>query len=333
MIGIGIIGAGFFGGAHARALSGLDRAHVVAACRSDAAAIAEFTGKHGGTPYTDWRALLDDTAVDAVVIATPHDLHRDIAVAALDAGKHVLLEKPMAVSIADCDAIAASAHESSGRFMVGHLPRFFLPMRAAADFLSSGDIGRPVTGTSALIKLWMEPNRQPWHLDRATGGGMLMTAGIHALDRLIHLMGGTAVSSVSAMMSAAFHDQDADDTAFINLRFADGRLSQVASIGYADGAGTTALEVICEGGTLRLDANGRMEVGRGGVWRDLPCPDEADPMDGALRRQWEAFIDAIETGGPSPIGADYGRHLVAIIAAARQSNEERREITVEPNIP
>src|SRR5690606_23683958 len=98
MIGVGIIGAGHFGAVHAKALAGVSGARLVAACRNDAAGIGSFTQAHGGKPYTDWRALLDDGAVDAVVIATPHDLHRDIAIAALDAGKHVLLEKPMAVS-------------------------------------------------------------------------------------------------------------------------------------------------------------------------------------------------------------------------------------------
>ncbi|MHA6689789.1 Gfo/Idh/MocA family protein [Devosia sp. A449] len=331
MIGVGIIGAGHFGAVHAKALAGVSGARLVAACRNDATGIASFTQAHGGTPYTDWRALLDDGAVDAVVIATPHDLHRDIAIAALDAGKHVLLEKPMAVSLEDCDAIAAAAGRSSGSLMIGHVPRFFLPMLAASDFLASGTLGRPITGTSAFIKLWMEGNRQPWHLERETGGGMLMTAGIHALDRLVFLMGGR-VSGVSALMSAAFHQQHADDTAFINLRFADGRFGQVSSIGYADGAMTSALQLVCEGGTLAVDLDGRLRAGENGTWRDLPCP-EADPMNGAVRREWQAFIDAIKAGGPSPVDAAYGRHLVAIIAAAQLSSQERREITVEPSQP
>lgn len=329
MIGVGIIGAGHFGAVHARALSGIENAQLVAACRNDAAGVARFTGEHGGTPYTDWRGLLDDAAVDAVVIATPHDLHRDIAVAALAAGKHVLLEKPIAVSLDDCDAIVAAARASTGSFMVGHVPRYFLPMQAAASFLASDAIGRPITGTSTFIKLWMEGNRQPWHLARASGGGMLMTAGIHALDRLVYLM-DEDVAGVSAMMDAAFHDQDADDTAYINLRFADGRFGQVSSVGYSDGAVTATLQIVCEGGTLALDLDGRLRLGQKGVWRDLPCPSEPDPMTGAIRREWQAFIDAIKAGGRSPVDAEYGRHLVAIIAAARQASQERREIIVEP---
>lgn len=330
MIGVGIIGAGHFGGVHARALAGLADARIVAACRNERAAIEAFTQEHGGRPYTDWRALLDDASVDAVVIATPHDLHREIAIAALGAGKHVLLEKPMASELADCDAIAAAASVAQGLLMVGHVPRYFLPMRAATEVMAAGTLGRPIAGTSAFIKLWMEPNRQPWHLKKASGGGMLMTAGIHALDRLVFLMGGE-VDSVGAMMSAAFHEQEADDTAFINLRFRDGRFGQLTSVGYAQGAVTAALQIVCENGTLALDLDGRLQVGRDGRWEDLPCPTEADPMTAAVRREWRAFIDAIASGATSPIDAGYARHLVAIIDAAQRSSTERREIALEPS--
>lgn len=328
MIGVGIVGAGHFGAVHARALAGIEGARLVAACRNDAEGVARFAAEHGGQPYTDWRALLDDPAVEAVVIATPHHLHHEIAAAALAAGKHVLLEKPMAATVEDCDAILATAKGSAGRLMIGHVTRWFLPMQAAADLLAGGEIGRPVAGSGAFVKLWMEGNRQPWHLDRASGGGMLMTAGIHALDRLVHLMGGE-VAAVGAMMGAAFHRQEADDTAFLNLRFEDGRMGQVTSLGYRDGAVTSALHLACEEGVLALDLDGRLRVGQGGRWRDVDCPTEPDPMLGALRRQWRAFLAAIAAGTEPPIGGAYGRHLVAIIEAAALSERHRQEIAVK----
>lgn len=328
-VGIGIIGAGHFGAVHAEALREVAGARLTAVCRNDADAVAAFAARHGGTPHTDWAALLGDPSVDVVVIATPHDMHREIAVAALGAGKHVLLEKPVAATLPDCDAIVAAADRAAGLLTIGHVTRYFLPMQAAHAFLRSGRIGRPVAGTSAFVKLWMEENRRPWHLSRASGGGMLMTAGIHAVDRLVHLMGGE-VASVGAMLGAAFHDQDADDTAFLNLRFADGRMGQVTSIGYRDGAVTSALQIMCEGGTLALGRDGRLRVGQAGTWSDLPCGDEPDPMLGALRRQWRAFLDAVAAGGPPPVSARYGRHMVAIIDAAARADAARREIAIQP---
>ncbi|KKB86502.1 1-carboxy-3-chloro-3,4-dihydroxycyclo hexa-1,5-diene dehydrogenase [Devosia limi DSM 17137] len=331
MTGIGIIGAGHFGAVHARALGGLPGATLVAACRNDADGIAAFVAEHGGTPYTDWRALLDDPAVDAVVIATPHHLHRDVTLAALAAGKHVLLEKPMASTLAECDTIIAGAAHSAAKLMIGHVTRYFLPMQAATDFLATGVIGRPITGTSAFIKLWMESNRQPWHLQKSAGGGMLMTAGIHALDRLVYLMGGQ-VAAVSAMMGAAFHQQEADDIALINLRFADGRFGHVGSIGYRNGAVTSALQLVCENGVLDIDLNGRLRVGQDGAWRELDIAAEADPMIGAVRRQWQAFLASVSAGTPVPIDSAYARQLVAIIEASALAEQDRREITIHKDL-
>ena len=93
---------------------------------------------------------------------------------------------------------------------------------------------------------------------------------------------------------------------------------------------TSALQIMCEGGTLALDRDGRLRVGQGGIWSDLPCDDEPDPMQGALRRQWRAFLDAVAAGRPPPVSASYGRHMVAIIDAAARADTARREIAIHP---
>ena len=245
MIGVGILGAGYFGAFHARAIAAAKGARLVAVSAEEQSLADAFAGVHGGTPYGDWRAMLDDKAVDAVAITAPHHLHCPFAVAALRAGKHVLLEKPMALSVAECSQIIAAAEESGAKLMIGQIMHFALPCLVAREILDRGDLGRPVTGSSSLLKTWMEVNRRGWHLDPASGGGMLMTAGIHALDRLVWLMDGR-VASVSAAAATAFHDQKADDSAMMLLRFADHRFGQVASIGFRDGAGSFDMDLVCE---------------------------------------------------------------------------------------
>ena len=168
--------------------------------------------------------------------------------------------------------------------MVGHVMHFALPCLAAREIITSGDIGRPVLGSSWLIKLWMEANRQPWHLSPQTGGGMLLTAGIHALDRLVWLMDGP-VATVSAMAGTHFHDQEADDTALMLLRFADGRIGQVASVGYRDGGVGFAMDLVCEAGTLRLDFDQGVVIGRGGTWTPVPNSIEPDWAQRAVERR------------------------------------------------
>jgi len=324
MIGIGVIGAGDFGAAHARALAETEGVRLVAACREDEAALGAFTSQFGGRGYTDWRALLDDPDVDAVVIATPHALHAEMAIGAAGAGRHLFLEKPMAPTVAQCDAINAAFAESGTRLMIGHLVRFSKPCMAARRIVEEGTIGRPVLGTSWMIKLWMEQNRRGWHLRRDTGGGMLMTAGIHALDRLVWLMDDD-VTSVSAMTGTHFHAQEADDSALLGLRFARGGIGQVQSVGYRNGGASFAMDLVCEDGTLHIDMESGVRLGRDGRWEDVPDSSEPGWMHEAIRREWAAFRDAVADGGPVPVSGDYGRRIIGIIEAAHASDASRRE--------
>lgn len=324
MIGIGIIGAGDFGAAHARAIREVGGIRLAAASRGNADALQQFTAEYGGSGYTDWRRLLDDKEVDAVLIASPHHLHAEMAIGAAEAGKHILLEKPMAPTAAACDAINAAVAETGVKLMVAHLMHFALPCMAAKQVLEEGVLGRPLIGSSWIIKLWMEHNRRDWHLRKASGGGMLLTAGIHALDRLVWLMDDDVVS-VSGMLGAKFHDQEADDTALLGLRFAGGGIGQVQSVGYRTGATTYAMDLICEQGTLRIDMDRGTMLGRDTVWTELPGSFEPNWMHNALVREWSAMRDAIADDTPVPVDGAYGRKMIAIIEAAFASNETRRE--------
>ena len=111
-----------------------------------------FAAEHGGKPYGDWRAMLDDKSVDVVAITAPHHLHCELAMAALQAGKHVLLEKPMALSVAECSRIIAVAEASPGKLMIGQIMHFMWPCLVARGILDRGDLGKPVTGSSSLAE-------------------------------------------------------------------------------------------------------------------------------------------------------------------------------------
>lgn len=157
---------------------------------------------------------------------------------------------------------------------------------------------------------------------------MLLTAGIHALDQLVWLM-DAPVAGVSALGGAFFHRQAADDTAFLNLRFSDGRIGQVSSIGYHEGAVSSGIQILCEDGVLDVNLNRGVRIGRNTAWDEVPDSWQANGMAAAVGREWAAFLHAVEAGAPPPVNAAYGRHIVDIIAAALKSANERREIPVE----
>lgn len=326
---IGIIGAGHYGEQHARALGQIDRATITAASRTNAEALRAFTGRYGGSGYTDYADLLRDPAVDAVVIATPHHLHTNIAIAAARAGKHILLEKPMAPTLAECQQIADAARQHGVQLMLGHVNHFALSYRVAKSILESGEMGEVVLGTATMQKQWMESNRREWHLDRSVGGGVWLTIGVHPVDRMTWLI-DSPVTHVSAQLSTRFYDQAADDTGMAFLRYANGAAGAVVSVGYSDGAPKHLTELVCTRGAMTIDYTAGVSIGRGEVWRTVPeSVPQGDWMLEALVSEWVGFLDALDSGTPTPVPPDFALHVMQIMFAAEESSATRSQVAVE----
>ncbi len=328
MLGVGILGAGNFGAAHARAIARSDDVEVRAASRTDGTALAEFTARFGGRGYTDYRDLLDDPGVDAVLVATPHDRHASIAIAAMEAGKHVLLEKPMAPSLEECDRIVDAAERAGVQLMVGHVNHFVPALEAAKAVLDAGELGEVVHARSTMQRPWMTANRRPWHLDRATGGGMWLTIGTHVVDQLCWLVGAEA-TSVAAELGTRFHDQRADDLGVAFVRYANGCSGTASAVGYREGVFEFRTEVIGTRGVLRIDHQAGTSLGRGERWSEIPGSACREWMAEALAREWRAFAGALAARSAVPVTGRYARHVMATVLAAERSSRERREVPVE----
>lgn len=146
---IGVIGLGWFGEIHCDAIIGIPNLELAALCTRTESRLAEMAAKFGvKKTYTDYRAMLADPGIDAVSIVTMWDQHTAPAVAALEAGKHVFLEKPMASTVEDCRTIIAAAGRSKGILQIGHICRFNPRYRAAKEAIAAGRIGRIVSMSS-----------------------------------------------------------------------------------------------------------------------------------------------------------------------------------------
>jgi phthalate 4,5-cis-dihydrodiol dehydrogenase len=332
MLKVGIIGAGWFGGFHAQAIAQLEQVQLVAACSTNSASLEAFCARHDLRGYTNASDLLQDPSIEAVVIATPHHQHTEITLQALQAGKHVLLEKPMAPTLEECQRIVQAAQNAHVTLMVGHTNRFSIQYRSAKAILESGELGAVRFASSTMSKFWFEPNRRPWHLERDTGGGMLLTAGIHALDRLMWLI-GHPVTSVTAQLGTHFHDQHADDGAMLFLRFANGAAASVTSIGYQHGAPNHNTELIGTHGALRIDYANGVHIGRQERWTQVPNSSREDWMLEALVQEWRAFDQAIQTKTEPPVTASVAQDVMRVIFAAQTSSREQREVSPsEPSL-
>jgi predicted dehydrogenase len=318
---VGIVGAGYFGGQHARAIAALDgRARVVAAASRTLAAAAALAP----CAYDDWRRLVDDPQVAAVCVCTPHHLHEEVAVAAAAAGKAVLLEKPMATSLAACDRIIAAAARVP--FMVAQPSRFMPAFALALRLIADGRIGRPVHARAAMVKAWARDKRRPWHLDPARGGGMWMTNAIHMVDRLCLVLGAHP-HAVAASIGTRLHDGMAvDDVGVALLHFPDGRTGLAEAIGYADAAPDHDCVVLGTRGSLRIHHADGVWVGTGERWTHAGGADGGWVL-ASVAAEWRAFLDHV-AGGPSAVpGAEARAHLAAVLAA-RDSAATGRTIAI-----
>ena len=186
----GVIGLGWFGEKHCEALAGLPNVELYALCTRNAARLAEV-GKTFGVSrqYSDFSDMLADRELDSVSVVTMWDQHAAPTLAALAAGKHVFLEKPMASTIADCDAIVEAARAAKASFMVGHICRFNPRYAAAKQEIAAGKIGK-------IISLYARRN-----LPAAVGAqvlpkiGPIIGDGVHDTDLMLWYTGGKIVSA------------------------------------------------------------------------------------------------------------------------------------------
>jgi len=225
----GIIGCGKVGHLHAVALSEVPESEFVAVCGTDVERTGKFAAQYGVEAYTDVREMLEKSGVQAVCICTPHPLHAQNEVLAAQAGVHVLVEKPLASSLRDCDLILEAAKASGVKVGTVSQRRFYEPCQRIRKAIDEGKIGRPVLGTVTMYS-WRDEayyNSDPW---RGTwlgeGGGILVNQAPHQLDLLRWFMG--PITEVSAYCGNLNHPTiEVEDTAVAILRFANGALGQI----------------------------------------------------------------------------------------------------------
>ncbi|MBQ8092469.1 MAG: Gfo/Idh/MocA family oxidoreductase [Clostridia bacterium] len=197
-MGVGIIGCGMISGNHFHALSKLDIAHVAAVCDIDSEKLKAAVLQYGVPGYADYRELLRDARVESVHICTPHYLHAEMTIAALQAGKHVLCEKPMGMSLSEAEAMKAAAEKSGKQLTVCFQNRYNGASRRLKQIIDGGSLGA-FQGGSAFVA-WnrggnyyeSSPWRGRWERE---GGSVLINQAIHTLDLLKYLVGPLRVQS------------------------------------------------------------------------------------------------------------------------------------------
>lgn len=350
---IGIIGCGKVGSIHAAALQGIPEARFVAACDANAERAAAFAARYGAKPFTDLPAMLKE--VDAVLVGTPHPLHAGPAVLAAKAGVHVLVEKPMAATLADCDAMLAAAKASGVSIGVISQRRFFAPVQRMKAAIDAGKIGTPSLGLF-LMYSWREPSyyhSDPWRGKWDTeGGGVLVNQSPHQLDILLWLLGPAA--EVSGYWANVNHPNvEVDDTAVASIRFRNGGLgSIISSVSQKPGIftkvhvhGSNGASIGVEtdrGATFIAGVSGITEPPLTDLWT-VPGEEsllgkfqEEDraafaAVDGTVHYhllQIRDFVQSVLEKRPPLVTGEDGRAVVELFTAIYQSQREKRSVAL-----
>jgi phthalate 4,5-cis-dihydrodiol dehydrogenase len=208
------------------------RVELVAGADPRPEARARFEADFGAKAFDSVEKLCAEPAVDVVYIATPHQFHAANAVLAAKNGKHVLVEKPMALSLDECRVMIGAARESGVQLVVGHSHSFDAPILHARKIIASGALGRVRMVSALNYTDFLYRPRRPEELDTAAGGGVVFNQAAHQVD-IVRLLAGSRVKSVRAITGAWDPARATEGAYSCQLRFEDGAFATLVYSGYA----------------------------------------------------------------------------------------------------
>ncbi|OGS18370.1 MAG: hypothetical protein A3J83_06415 [Elusimicrobia bacterium RIFOXYA2_FULL_40_6] len=331
-IGFGVIGCGTISRHHTNAVMENADAKLVAVCDQNEGAAKELAGECGVKYYTDYRKMLEDKEIDAVSICTPSFLHPEQTIAAAQAGKHVLTEKPMAINLEDADRMIKSCKEANVKLGVIFQRRTQRAFKLIKKAVENNELGKLVLG-DACMKYYRSQEyydsagwRGTWKFD---GGGALMNQGIHFIDLLQWIMG--PVDTVFAQAGALVRKIEVEDTSVTIVKFKNGAFGTIT--------GTTSvfppiqrLEIHGEKGSIIVNdeditkwdmlgpddkAISRLESIKSGAQNPGMDPKNIGKEGHSV--QVADFVDAIKTGREPMTNGEEGRKSLALILAIYKS--------------
>ena len=285
---VGIIGGGWIARRHVPAIDAAEAVELVAACDVDAERAQAIAWPRGAHAYEDWRQMLQREELDALWVCTPPLMHREPTVTALEQGVHVYLEKPLARTAADGEAIVAAAAGREALCMVGyqwHASELLDDVRAATE----GQAIAMLTGRN-----YGPTAGRPWFVDSSQGGGQILERGSHHIDLQRAIAGEiTAVQATAGAVTLTPGSKDVDDVLTLTFHFSSGALGSV-SIAWTrdDQPELYSLDVIADRASIWVQL-GPSEFSLRGIARDAELSTSySDPLERSVGR----FLEVVRRG-------------------------------------
>ncbi len=335
-IKVGLVGSGFISGVHFDAIAQIPGAEVAAHCDVDEERGKAYCEERGiKSSFQDLGAMLEGADIDAVVLGVPNFLHAGLGIQAMDAGKHVIVEKPLCLTLEDADAMIAAAEKN--KVVLGYAEELcfapkYVRAKEIADEGAIGDVYR-VNQTEKHAGPYSE-----WFWKRETaGGGILMDMGCHAIEWARWMLGKPEVTAVTAIMDTVLHTDktELEDDCILHLEFATGQTALLESSWALHGGMDSFGHVFGTQGVVHVD----LLRGQGLFVHSLPgygdyapgnrgwtMPDYEWNWNNGYPQEDAHFIDCMRTGAtPSENGRD-GKAVLEIMLACYASAAEGRRI-------
>jgi len=321
---VGIIGAGAIASPHADGIRQVPGLKLVGAVRRNQEKCRKFAEQYGCKPYQDWRTMLDD-GVDIAVVALPHHLHFEAAMAAIEKGCHVMLEKPAALNLAECRQISAAAKESKCKVMTADIAYHLPGILKARQIVSSGRMGKFIMGSIINYRFYFTEDRPGWFLEKEkAGGGILFNLGVHRMA----VVRSVVPEEESAVKASVGFFQEGCEVEGNGMIF----------IGYPDGTGVVLEECGYLGVPKELNRgmhftfeNGILGDVTGNLWvsdkkGNVEFPNLLAPPGGVYQPLYEEMLSAIKEDREPWPGLAQGAKDVRVILAAYESARTGQQI-------
>jgi predicted dehydrogenase len=319
-LNVGVIGLGEIGAIHCDALMQLPQAKLLAVADIDEVRAKHMAQQTGAKPYQNYQELLAREDIDAVIIATPDHLHKEPCIHAAKAGKHILVEKPIAMTVEDAGAILEAVEKAKVKLMVGFTLRFFPQYQHAKTSIEKGELGK-------LISLFARRTNLISQAQRLKGRtGVLFFLGIHDFDVLRWMVGADA-KEIYCMSTK--HEQSpykVEDETFTSIRFENGVIA-CAHIGWCIPEGHPTgfdfkLDITGTNGLLNLD------MVRQGVEKHVAGHTSFPPMASPLIAEDRSFVDAVLYNQSVAVTGEDGLKAVQMTLAALKSIETGKAVSL-----
>ncbi len=350
---IGIVGPGKVAHLHAQALREIQNAEFKAVCSRSMARAGSFGGEYGAKAYDNITRMVSEEGLDLVIICTPHPNHLEPTIESLEAGAHVLVEKPLASTLADCDAMIDAARRCNLKMGVISQRRFYPPTLRVKRAMDEGKIGKPVLGTINMLG-WRDeayynsdPWRGTWDLE---GGGVMVNQAPHQMDLFCWLMG--PIDEVYGHCANLNHPYiEVEDTALAIVKFRSGAIGNILLSNsqkpgifgkiQVHGENGASVGVQTEGGSMFIAGMAPItEPPVNDLWtipgeehlldqftkEDEELYEKVEPMVYFIRLQIEEYLEALEKNREPLVNGEEGRRTVELFTAIYRSTRDNRPV-------